>query len=156
MLDWLHSRMLHSLHPHTAVFLGHGGSRLLLLAGSSLFAVVLYFALLRWLRPSAEEQERRRREQLASTGRITTGELLEARTLDGEESYSPTPEVLLYSYRLAGVTYSCAQDVSQFPERIRGFSIEGPVQVRYDPRNPCNSVLVAENWSGLWLMGQHS
>ena len=152
----LTSKMLHFLHPYTANFTGHGASRLLLIAGATLFAAVLVAALLRRLRPSAEEQERRRREQLASTGRITTGELLEARTLRGEESYSPTPEVLLYSYRLAGVTYSCAQDVSQLAERVRGFSIEGPVQVRYDPRNPCNSVLVAENWSGLWLTGQHS
>lgn len=122
--------------------------------GILLVAAVVSF-LLRRLRPSAEEQERRRREQLAAIGRITTGELLEARTLLGDESYSSTPEVLLYSYRLAGVTYSCAQDVSKLAERVRGFSIEGPVQIRYDPRNPCNSVLVSESWSGLWLTGQH-
>ena len=77
--------------------------------------------------------------------------MLYPRTLTGDECYEPTPEVLLYSYRLAGVTYNCAQDVSQLADRVRGYSIEGPVQVRYDPRNPCNSVLVSESWCGLWV-----
>ena len=132
------------LQPGRGRILAEGAVVLLLLA-------VLVHWLLRSLRPSAEEQERRRREQLTTTGRITTGELLEARTLTGDECYEPTPEVLLYSYRLAGVTYNCAQDVSQLADRVRGYSIEGPVQVRYDPRNPCNSVLVSESWCGLWV-----
>lgn len=150
------SSFFHILAHISATILQHGSPRLVLaVAGAILIATVLAFAVVRFLRPSEEELERRRREHLASTGRITTGELLEARTLNGEESYSTTPEVLLYSYRLAGVTYNCAQDVSKLAERVRGFSSEGPVQVRYDPRNPCNSVLVAENWSGLWLTGQH-
>jgi hypothetical protein len=28
--------------------------------------------------------------------------------------------------------------------------LDQPLQVRYDPRNPGNSVVVAESWSGLW------
>jgi hypothetical protein len=102
------------------------------------------------LRPSPEEVERRRRERLATTGRITDGVIVDARTLSGEDSVSPTPEVLVYSYRLAGVTYNCAQDVSRLPEQVRGFRIDQPVQVRYDQRNPGNSVLVSESWTGLW------
>jgi hypothetical protein len=58
--------------------------------------------------------------------------------------------VLIYSYRLAGVTYDCAQDVSKLPERVTGWRLDQPLQVRYDPRNPGNSVVVAETWSGLW------
>ena len=102
-------------------------------------------------RPSAEELERRRREELALNGRITDGVILDARTLHGEESISPTPEVLVYSYRLAGVTYNCAQDVSHLPDRILGFRIDQSVQIRYDPRNPGNSILVSETWTGLWM-----
>src|ERR1700761_7431612 len=101
-------------------------------------------------RPSPEEMERRRRERLASIGRITDGHLLDARTLDGEESSSPTPDVLFYSYRLAGVTYNCAQDVSRLADRIQGYRLDQPLQVRYDPRNPGNSIVVSETWSGLW------
>jgi hypothetical protein len=96
-------------------------------------------------------QERRRREELARSGRITDGVIVDARTLSGEDSTSPTPEVLMYSYRLAGVTYNCAQDVSKLAEQIVGFRIDQSVQIRYDPRNPGNSILVAETWTGLWL-----
>lgn len=110
------------------------------------FGVWLFFRL---RRPSAEEIERRRRVQLSEKGRITDGFILDARTLAGEESVSDEPEVLVYSYRLAGVVYNCAQDVSGLADRVRGFRLDQPVQVRYDPRNPGNSVLVSEVWSGL-------
>jgi hypothetical protein len=102
-------------------------------------------------RPSAEETERRRREDLALFGRITDGVILDARTLGNEDSISPTPDVLVYSYSLAGLTYNCAQDVSNLPTQVLGFRIDQPVQVRYDPRNPGNSIIVSETWTGLWL-----
>jgi hypothetical protein len=119
------------------------------LVGAVVLAVIVGFVI-RAMRPSPEEVERRRRERLATTGRITDGVIVDARTLSGEDSVSPTPEVLVYSYRLAGVTYNCAQDVSRLPEQVRGFRIDQPVQVRYDQRNPGNSVLVSESWTGLW------
>ncbi|HEY5381466.1 MAG TPA: hypothetical protein VIJ65_04375 [Acidobacteriaceae bacterium] len=119
-------------------------------AGGIAVVGVAAWIIARLRRPSAEEMERRRRDQLATTGRITDGVLIDARTLGGEESTSPTPEVLFYSYRLAGVTYDCAQDVSTLPERVLGWKLDQPLQVRYDPRNPGNSVVVAESWSGLW------
>jgi hypothetical protein len=106
--------------------------------------------LIRWRTPSAEEVERRRRERVATLGRICDGVIVDARTLNGEDSISPTPEVLVYSYRLAGVTYNCAQDVSRLADRVVGFRIDQPIQIRYDPRNPGNSILVSESWSGLW------
>ncbi len=102
-------------------------------------------------RPSAEEIERRRREELALNGRITDGVILDARTLSNEDSVSPTPDVLVYSYSLAGLTYNCAQDVSTLPNEVIGFRLDQPVQVRYDPRNPGNSIIVSETWTGLWL-----
>lgn len=133
-------QLLHDRDPRliAAVVLG-----LLLLS-------LLIWLFIRWRRPSAEEVERRRRERLALMGRICDGVIVDARTLNGEDSISPTPEVLVYSYRLAGVTYNCAQDVSRLADRVLGFRIDQPIQVRYDPRNPGNSVLVSESWSGLW------
>ena len=112
---------------------------------------MLLWVALRSRQPSREERERLRRERLATLGRITDGSLVDARTLANEESSSPTPEVLVYRYRLAGVVYECAQDVSQLPELVRGCEVGNAVQVRYDPRNPGDSILLAENWSGLWL-----
>jgi hypothetical protein len=119
------------------------------LVGAALIAFAVWL-FVRWRAPSAEEVERRRRELVAAEGRICDGVIVDARTLNGEDSVSPTPEVLVYSYRLAGVTYNCAQDVSRLADRIIGFRLDQPVQVRYDPRNPGNSILVSESWSGLW------
>jgi hypothetical protein len=124
------------------------------LLGGIATGIVLILAAI-WLfirlrRPSPEEIERRRRERLTLNGRITDGVILDARTLSGDDSISPTPEVLVYSYRLAGVTYNCAQDVSRLSEHVLGFRIDQPVQLRYDPRNPGNSILVSETWTGLW------
>jgi hypothetical protein len=124
----------------------------LLCATAGLVVLPVGFWIFRRLRrPSEEELERRRREHIAAIGRITDGVVVDALSLAGEESYSPTPEVLVYSYQLAGVTYNCAQDVSRLTEKLgSGLWLDQPVQVRYDPRNPGNSVIVAESWSGLW------
>jgi hypothetical protein len=124
----------------------YGGlaAALLVIAGSSWWYSVAH-------RTPPEEMERRRREDLALNGRITDGLILDARTLGNEDSISPTPEVLVYSYSVAGMTYNCAQDVSSLAERVLGYRIDKPVQVKYDPRNPGNSILVSETWSGLWL-----
>ncbi|HEX4154300.1 MAG TPA: hypothetical protein VHY48_01685 [Acidobacteriaceae bacterium] len=134
------THLLHGLDPRLA-----GG-----VAAAAAAVGVAVWIVVRLRRPSAEEIEHRRREHLATAGRITDGVLIDARTLRGEESVSITPEVLIYSYRLAGVTYDCAQDVSALPELVRGWRLDQPLQVRYDPRNPGNSIVVAESWSGLW------
>lgn len=132
--------LLHGRDPRVAGTLAVGFA----LAGTAIWLAS------RRKRPTQEELERRRRDQLASAGRITDGVLIDARTLAGEASNAVTPEVLIYSYRLAGVTYDCAQDVSALPDRVLNWKLDQPLQVRYDPRNPGNSVVVAESWSGLW------
>jgi hypothetical protein len=117
-------------------------------------AAGIVWLIVRSHRPSAAEIERRRREKLTATGRLTDGSIVDARTFDGEESVSATPDLLLYRYRIAGVTYDCGQDVSLIPECTAGFRIDQPVQVRYDPRNPGNSIIVSEDWSGLRMQPQ--
>jgi hypothetical protein len=124
--------------------------------------VVAY--LLSRRKPTAEEIERERRELLASSGRITDGTIMdtmitEARTGDTRaepESVAvddsvPAPQIIVYNYRIAGVTYECAQDVSALADRVLGIRTDLPIQVRYSPRNPANSIVVAESWSGLRL-----
>jgi hypothetical protein len=134
------TQLIHVAHPRIV-----GG-----VAAGALASGVALWLYIRSRRPTAEELERRRRDRLATMGRITDGVLIDARTLGGEETNEVAPEVLIYSYRLAGVTYDCAQDVSRLPERVTGWRLDQPLQVRYDPRNPGNSVVVAETWTGLW------
>ncbi len=94
-----------------------------------------------WLRSriSPQEKERRRRSALLSTGKMGDANLLEIR--DG---------LLLYCYAVRGVEYTASQDVSQLqaflPEDVSSFV---NICVKYDPRNPANSIVVAEQWSGL-------
>jgi len=111
---------------------------------------------------TAEEIERERRELLASSGRITDGTIMdtmviEARSGDARVEVDsaldsvPAPSIIVYNYRIAGVTYECGQDVSELGDRVHGIRTDLPIQVRYSPRNPANSIVVAESWSGLRL-----
>jgi hypothetical protein len=90
-------------------------------------------------RISPEEKERRRRFMLLSAGKMGDATLLDIH--DG---------LLVYSYAVRGVEYTASQDVSRLqpflPEDVASL---GPICVKYDPRNPANSIVVAESWSGL-------
>lgn len=121
---------------------------------------VVFYAMLR-KRESPDEIELQRRTVLAREGRIIDGSIVgidgstEDNSADGALDVTPddlvTPHVLVYRYRIAGVTYECAQDVTTLAEHVHNLRIDLPVQVRYDPRNPGNSILVAENWNGVRL-----
>jgi hypothetical protein len=112
----------------------------LALAGALLAtgAILAFQAWRRSLIP-AEERERRRREALAARGKMADAELADIRD-----------DVLFYSYGVRGVEYTASQDVTTLQEYLpRDYSEVGPVAVKYDPRNPANSIVVAEKWSGL-------
>lgn len=115
-------------------------------------------------KPTAEELERERRDLLAQSGRITDGTIMdtmvtETRQADPSPSELPpqndgsaaTPDIIVYNYRIAGVTYECAQDVTMLAQYVHGIRTDLPIQVRYAPHNPANSIIVAESWSGLRL-----
>jgi len=122
-----------------------------LAGGLTLVAVLGAVAL--WLifhkRPTAEELERARRIFLVQSGRLVDGMLLDVCDVQAEDGRTLT--MLLYSYRIGGVDYECSQDITEMqgvvdPAQVRaGF----PSTVRYQPGNPQNSIVVAEEWSGL-------
>jgi len=59
-------------------------------------------------------------------------------------------DLLIYSYDVRGVEYTASQDISRLKSRMPGdLSAIGAVFVKYDPRNPANSIVLAEEWSGL-------
>lgn len=120
--------------------------------------------------PDPEDEERRRRFQLNQVGRIVEGlvvELVEAPapppqesapdTLSQPKAAAPGVEpnsmrrLVRYSYSIAGITYETAQDVTGLEERLclERLAAGQPASVKYDPSNPSNSILVADDWSGI-------
>jgi hypothetical protein len=110
-----------------------------------------------WLRrrpPSPEELERRRRAYLNRVGRIVEGHILDIREAEAGGNRNPGESrrtLVYYAYSISGVSYETAQDITGLEERAcRERLISGqPVSVKYDPANPGNSILIAEDWSGL-------
>jgi hypothetical protein len=118
--------------------------------GAAAVVGVVWYALRR-PRPSLEEIERERRELLASSGRITDGSITDAPMQGDVDGSGTSPLIIVYNYRIAGVSYECAQDVTLLAEHVRDVRADLPIQVRYDMHNPANSIVVAESWSGLRL-----
>jgi hypothetical protein len=119
-------------------------------AGICLGGVAVYMAMRK--RPSAEEMERARRDYLVQTGRIIDGTLLDISDLDAAESGRDIGmQLILYKYEIGGVVYECSQDVTLLRDMVNIYDcrLGFPCSVRYDTHKPENSIIVAENWSGL-------
>jgi len=90
-------------------------------------------------RVTPEERERRRRAILVRQGKMGDATLVEIRD-----------DLLFYSYLVRGVEYTASQDVSTLRQQIPGdLSNVGALSVKYDARNPANSIVLAEEWSGV-------
>ena len=138
--------MLHSVSSPIQTFLRSPKTLALMGLTAVTVASVSWYRMTRRERDPVEV-ERERRNYLASSGRIVDGSITETRAANDEDG--ATPNTLIYRYRIAGVTYECAQDVSPLAERVRHIRVDLPIQVRFDPRNPGDSIVVAEGWSGL-------
>lgn len=136
------------------------------MAGAAIAAVAMIAYA--FFRPSEnpEEAERRRRLHLNQIGRIAEGQVVElvehppllAELRKGLFGSSARPLVntgprhlVSYSYAISGVTYHTAQDITGLEGQIRfGRLVAGqPASIKYDPANPTDSILVADDWSGL-------
>ncbi|HVZ84876.1 MAG TPA: hypothetical protein VG893_14465 [Terracidiphilus sp.] len=118
----------------------------LVLAVSAIAGAVWWF---RRRRPTADELERIRRATLASTGRLVDGMLLDVCEMEADDGRTLT--LIEYSYRIAGVEYACSQDITTLRETLDPAEIRAgfPCSVRYLQHSPQNSIVVAEQWSGL-------
>jgi hypothetical protein len=122
----------------------------------SLFAVVAVgaaVALGAWVRshrktPDQMEQERRLR--ISEIGRITDGTVIDVNELTSAPG-SPEMQLLVYQYDVAGVSYEASQDVTCLRHRVDLHSCRSGLMtsIKYDPANPGNSIVIAENWNGL-------
>lgn len=126
--------------------------------------------LIYWLRrrpDNPDDIERERRAFLNKIGRICEGQVIEMVEGNGPlESPAPrlratrksmSPESMVgrklvcYTYSISGVTYETAQDITGLERRIHldRLAAGQPASVKYDPSNPTNSILIADDWSGL-------
>jgi hypothetical protein len=114
---------------------------------SALAGVALWMVLRK--RPTAEELERMRRGFLVQSGRLVDGMLLDICDIEAEDGRTLT--MLLYNYRIAGVDYECSQDITDMGEVVDAAQVRAgfPCSVRYQPGNAQNSIVVAEEWTGL-------
>jgi hypothetical protein len=116
-------------------------------------SIVILGAAGLWLvfrkRPTAEELERARRQFLVHSGRLVDGMLLDICEFKGEDGRILT--MLLYKYRLGGVDYECSQDITDMPGVVDAGEVRAgfPCTVRSQPGNPQNSIVIAEEWTGL-------
>ena len=135
-------------------------------AGSILAIGLIVFA---FMRPSVdpEEEERKRRPHLNLIGRIAEGQVVELNEQPAEPQQQERRAILpsrarpltdvrprymvSYSYSISGVTYHTAQDVTGLESQVRFDRLMAGQQasVKYDPANPSDSILVADDWSGL-------
>jgi LPXTG-motif cell wall-anchored protein len=135
----------------------------------ALAAAGLFF----WLRrkpADPNQMERERRAYLNRVGRIVEGQVLEvvehgraaptgadakapgilAKSRAAEDAQA-LRRLLYYTYAISGVTYETAQDITGLEERLHLTRVAAgqTASVKYDPSNPSNSILLADDWSGL-------
>ena len=102
------------------------------------FGTLVYRAWQR-SRVTPDERERRRCARLVAVGKITDAMLVEIRE-----------NLVFYSYLVRGVEYTASQDLARLVDQTAlDFSGINAMTVRYDARNPANSIVAAEEWSGL-------
>jgi len=110
-----------------------------LVAAVALLAIGIIVLIRR--RQGPKDKEMRRRLSVNLHGRLGDATITEVQD-----------DTLYFSYSVGGVSYTASQDVSQLrelmpadPNRLIGL----PASLKYSPRNPANSIIVCEDWSGL-------
>jgi hypothetical protein len=71
------------------------------------------------------------------------------RMMDGMVTDFST-DTVFYAYSVNGVDYAASQDLTGLQDLIPNDPalLIGQVTLKYAPRNPANSILVCESWSG--------
>jgi len=113
------------------------------LAGLAAVSALLSAAaimIVSWKRRNPRERERRRRLAVHRHGRMGDGMIIDCHE-----------DALYYTYSVRGVEYAASQDISALREYLPANPalLIGPVTLKYSPKNPANSILVCEEWSGL-------
>jgi hypothetical protein len=123
-----------------------------------------------WLRrpDDPDEAERKRRSYVNQVGRIVEGHVVQlieepAQAAPVESTGGPLSrrkpskseqngrKLVCYSYSISGVSYETAQDLTGLEGRVVFDRLVAgqPASIKYDPAHPANSILFADDWSGL-------
>lgn len=91
-------------------------------------------------RRTPEERERRRRLMVYRHGRMGEAVVTDYRD-----------DILHYEYEVRGVEYVASQQVTTLRPWLPPdpASLIGQAAIKYHPKNPANSILLCEEWSGL-------
>ena len=121
------------------------------LGGAVAIAAASSLVWLNGRKKTAEQREALRRKRLSAQGRITDGTVLDVQELDSEGGH--TVRMVMYTYDIAGVQYECSQDVTHLRQflDLHSCRIGVATSVKYDPRHPGNSIVIAERWCGLYV-----
>lgn len=87
-----------------------------------------------------EKRERKRRMRVNQEGRVGDAMVLEVED-----------DTVYYAYTLRGVRYENSQDIATLREHLPQDldRLIGQAHIKYSPRNPYNSILVCEEWTGI-------
>jgi hypothetical protein len=112
----------------------------------------LFFAAAAWSRSrrkTPDQLEHERRMRISEKGRITDGTVIDVNEM--QTNGSGELQLLIYHYDVAGVSYEASQDVSSLRHMVDLHSCRAGLMtsIKYDPNNPGNSIVIAENWTGL-------
>lgn len=105
---------------------------------------ILLVAVAVWIgnnkRNSPERREQRRRLYVNREGRLGDALIIDI-----------VGESLVYQYQVHGVSYSGSQDVATLKQYLPADieHLAGPTYIKYLMRNPANSIVLCEDWSGI-------
>src|SRR5580698_4471519 len=116
------------------------GVQVALLIGVAIVLIALAVWILARVHGTPEKRERKRRLNVHRQGRLGDAMITEA-----------TESTLYYFYTVRGVHYTASQDVSTLHDFLPAdpHRLIGVASLKYSSKNPANSILVCEEWSGL-------
>ena len=119
----------------------HFGVELAILTGlATVLLAVVAVIVVRSFQRSPEKRELNRRLEVNRHGRLGDAFITEA-----------NESAIYYEYSVHGVHYTASQDVSALRDRLpaQPERLIGVANLKYAVRNPANSILLCEEWSGL-------
>jgi hypothetical protein len=120
--------------------LSRGAVEVAMLAALAVLLIAAGIWLFLGSRQTPAQREKRRRLFINRTGRMGDATIIDVRDC-----------MLFYSYEVRGVAYTTSQDASEFKHQLplETSNLVGPTSLKYSSRNPANSIVICEEWSGL-------